>query len=79
MLDSPGATAWAIVFCDDPVKLGVLEKAYGLNRNETVDWLIEESCWTDAEQLREVVGGKGTAQQRLEALRHAWKCEQVED
>jgi hypothetical protein len=67
---TPGDTAWQLILTEDPKKIAKLEDEYGLTQQETVDKLIEKSCWS--EDVAEYVGGKGTARERLTALRAAY-------
>jgi hypothetical protein len=68
--DTPGQTAWRLILADDPKTIADLEAGYGMTQQETVDDFIENSCWTSA--VPDFAGGKGTARERLLALRAAF-------
>jgi hypothetical protein len=52
---------------DDPAMIAFLEPLAGMTQQQAVDDFIETSCWS--QDLPQFTGHKGTAQQRLQALR----------
>jgi len=57
------------VMTDDPVKKAEFQKQFGVDQTQAVDEFIERTCW--AEDLPHLVGNRGTAPERLQALREA--------
>jgi hypothetical protein len=56
------------VLTADPVKIAVFERQFGISQAAAVDDFIECSCW-GGQDLPHLVGNKGTAAERLAALR----------
>jgi len=52
-------------------ELAELEFRFGTTQTAVVDDLIEDSCWSGEPSLEPYLGGKGSAEQRLQALRAA--------
>lgn len=71
--ETPGETAWRLILSDDRAEIAEIEAAYGMTQAEAVEDFIEVSCWSDA--VPELVGGKGTPRERLDALRAAYRRE----
>ncbi len=70
------AAQWAIgaqmlVETDDPDAIRQFEIELGCSQEEAVNHFIEASCCSD--DLPGFVGGRGTPQQRLAALRALWR------
>jgi hypothetical protein len=63
---------WALIFSDDPAEIKALKGLVKMKQAEAVDDFIEKSCWKDDLTLRGFVGKKGTADERLHALRFAY-------
>jgi hypothetical protein len=63
--------SWQLIFADEPKGIAELEAELEAPRAEIVDWLIEETCWSD--DLPSFVGHKGTSLERLAALRDAYR------
>jgi len=72
--DTAGQTAWRLILADDPAEIAEIEAAYGRTQAEAVEDFIEASCWSDA--VPELVGGKGTPRERLDALRAVYRREE---
>ena len=66
---------WALILSDDPAEIKKLEDILKLTQAAAVDEFIEDSCWKDAMNLRDLVGNKGSADKRLHALRFAYLLE----
>jgi hypothetical protein len=66
-------TLWELIFADDPVEIAQLEAEAGMSQSDAVDTFIEHSIWD--RDLPDFVGRKGTATQRREALRAAYRAE----
>ncbi len=66
---------WGLIFSDDPAEIKKLEDILKMTQAAAVDDFIEDSCWKDAMNLRDLVGKKGTADERLHALRFAYLLE----
>lgn len=62
-----------LVTTDDPAALVVLEAEAGLTQAEAVSHFIERTCWGDEDHLAGFIGGQGSAEARLAALRWAFK------
>jgi hypothetical protein len=71
--EMPGKTVYRLIVAEDPYDIKVYEAIYGMSQTEAVDHLIEKSCWRD--DMPKFVGGKGTPQDRLTALRAAFKAQ----
>jgi len=63
--------SWQLILADDPRRIAKLEAKLEAPRTEIVDWLIEETCWSD--DLPSLVGHKGTSLERLAALRDVYR------
>ena len=63
---------WQLIFSDDPGEIKSLEGIVKLSQAAAVDDFIETSCWKDDLTLRRFVGKKGTADERVHALRFAY-------
>src|SRR5579863_7293778 len=61
---------WALIFSDDPAEIKKLEGILKMTQSGAVDDFIETSCWKD--DLPELAGNKGTADERLHRLRFAY-------
>jgi len=70
MSDTPGRTAWRLIFADTAEEISRLEAAYGRTQQQTVDEFIEDSCWSD--WFPGFIGHKGTAEDRRASLRAAY-------
>src|SRR5579863_3490620 len=66
---------WGLIFSDDPAEIRKLEDILKMTQVAAVDEFIEDSCWKDAMNLRDLVGKNGTADERLHALRFAYLLE----
>ncbi len=66
-----GKEQWLLVTATSVADVAALEQQFSTTREEVVDDLIEDSCWSSAPRIRTLVGGKGGSEQRLEALRMA--------
>jgi hypothetical protein len=67
---------WALILTDDPATIKTLTGILKMSQTEAVDDFLEESCWSNS--FPELVGHKGTAAQRLAALRGAYQKEIAE-
>jgi len=67
------AMLWQLIFADDPAEITRLEALLEGTQTEAVDEFIEQSCWS--EDVPRFVGGKGTAAERREALRAAYRAQ----
>ena len=61
-----GEALWQLVSATDPEAIRVLENREGCTQAGAVDYLIEETCWS--EFLPKFAGGLGTPQERRAAL-----------
>jgi len=61
---------WALIFSDDPAERQALEEILKMTQAAAVDDFIETSCWKD--DLPDLAGNKGTADERLHRLRFAY-------
>ena len=65
-----GDAQWALIFSDDPAEIKKLEGIVKMTQAGAVDDFIETSCWKD--DLPDLVGNKGTADERLHRLRFVY-------
>ena len=65
-----GDAQWALIFSDDPAEIKKLEGIVKMTQSGAVDDFIETSCWKD--DLPDLVGNKGTADERLHRLRFVY-------
>ena len=65
------ATAWNLITANDAGDVQRLEGCLEMTQRETVDFMIEETCWKD--RLGPFVGGKGEPSDRRAALIHAYR------
>jgi hypothetical protein len=63
---------WQLIFSDDPAEIKSLDGIVKMSQAAAVDEFIETSCWKDDLTLSGFVGKKGTADERLHALRFAY-------
>lgn len=63
---------WQLIFSDDPAEIKSLEGIVKMSQTEAVDDFIEASCWKDHLVLKNLVGKKGSADERVHALRFAY-------
>ena len=75
--ETPVDTAWRLILADDPAEIARLEAIHGRSQADTVDFMIEDTCWSM--ELPELRGGKGTPRERLEALRAAYRQQEQEE
>lgn len=66
----PTHPLWRLIFADNPADISRLETELEGTQAEAVDEMIERSCW--AEDVPNLVGGKGTQAVRRSALRKAY-------
>jgi hypothetical protein len=64
-----------LILTEDPVLIRKLEVHFGVTQDSAVDECIEDTCWGADTPL--FLGHKGTPRQRLEALRRAFKRENI--
>jgi hypothetical protein len=64
-----------LIFADDPAEIARLEALLEGTQTEAVDEFIEQSYWS--EDVPQFVGGKGTPAERREALRAAYRAQNV--
>jgi hypothetical protein len=62
---------WALILTDEPATIKTLTGILKMSQTEAVDDFLEESCWSNS--VPELVGHKGTAVQRLAALRGTYQ------
>src|ERR1017187_7452314 len=67
---------WALILTDDPATITTLTGILKISQTEAIDDFLEESCWSDS--LPDFVGHKGTAAQRLAALRGQYRKEMAD-
>lgn len=65
-----GDAQWQLIFADDPAERQALEEILKMTQAAAVDDFIETSCWKD--DLPDLAGNKGTADERLHRLRFAY-------
>jgi hypothetical protein len=61
---------WRLIFTDKPADIAPLEAELENTQSAAVDFMIEETCWSD--DVPQFVGGKGTPAERRTALRKAF-------
>lgn len=54
-----------------------LEAHYQVSQKDSVNHLIEDTCWCESKHLAAWVGGKGSDEERLGAIRAAFDAEGV--
>jgi len=69
------AMLWQLIFADDPAEIARLEALLEGTQTEAVDEFIEQSYWS--EDVPQFVGGMGTPAERREALRAAYRAQNV--
>lgn len=65
-----GKAQWQLIFSDDPAEIKKLEAILEMTQADAVNDFIETSCWKD--DLPDMAGNKGTADERLHRLRFAY-------
>jgi hypothetical protein len=61
---------WRLIFSDNPGDRASLGTELEGTQAEAVDYMIEETCWSV--DVPDLVGGKGTPEERRKALRKAY-------